>query len=258
MPGFTEIMLYSIFTGDRIMLPAVKQAEGDLRFIFSSSPASPGCLVVMFQCGSFSFHFCCIGDIEWKCHCLCLSRLHSIDDMIFFDGKLYVLTFGREFISIRFGYCLEQILVEKVEVLAKMSTDEHSLQSRLCLAQSCSELLLVRKWRTYHFPFDHKYIDRFSIYRWDFSAGAWTQVSSLGGRALFFTDKFMASVPPTCFGIQANCIYCYPPRNCYHSQMKTIIWSEGSMEDGTFRTVCPEPPSKELTSAITWILPSMS
>ncbi|KAF3336482.1 F-box protein [Carex littledalei] len=83
MPGFTEIMLYNIFTGNHIMLPAVKQTGGDLRFIFSSSPASPGCLVVMFSRGSCSFHFCCIGDVEWKCHCFYHTRLQSIDDRIF-------------------------------------------------------------------------------------------------------------------------------------------------------------------------------
>ncbi|KAF3336483.1 hypothetical protein FCM35_KLT19069 [Carex littledalei] len=180
--------------------------------------------------------------------------------MIFFYGKLYALTSQKQLISIRFGRCLEQILVEKEEVLANMTYDEHSKLSKLHLAQSCSELLLVRKWRSYNYQYYNlKYTDRFSIHRWDFGAGAWTEVSNLGGRALFLTDSFMASVPPTCFGVQANCIYYFPPS--YYPEIrknKSIIWSEFSMEDGTIRTVCHEPPIKELSSAVTWILPSIS
>ncbi|KAF3328800.1 F-box/kelch-repeat protein [Carex littledalei] len=261
MPGFTEIMLYNIFTGNRIMLPAVKQIEGNLQFIFSSSPASPGCLVVMFTRGSCSFHFCCIGDVEWKCHCF--YRLQLIDDMIFYYGKLYLLVSLNQFISIDFGCCLEQIRVEKEKWLSRTLLNEHSMRLESRLAQSCSELLLIQQRKAYLYDYIKlKCPNRLiSIYRWDFSAGAWTEVSSLGGRALFFTDSFTASVPPTCFGVQANSIYYYSAG--YYPETgkkKPIIWSEISLEDGhgTIRTVYHEPPSKELSSAVTWILPSMS
>lgn len=144
--------------------------------------------------------------------------------MLFFYEKLYAITYQKQLISIVFGCCLEQTLVEKEEL------GNNILDWSWGFAQSHSELLLVR----WYLP-----KKRFCIYRWDFGASALTEVSSLGGRVFFFSNVFMASVPPTSFGVWANCIYFFlarrESRNPELRKKRSIIWYEFSMEDGTIR-----------------------
>ena len=177
--------------------------------------------------------------------------------MLFFYGKLYAITYQKQLISIVFGCCLEQTLVEKEE-LGNNILDWSGGSSSWRFAQSHYELLLVRQYLT-KMRFCY-----FCIYRWDFGASGLTEVSSLGGRALFFNNVFfMVSVPPTSFGVRANCIY-FPlaRRKSRNPELRKeeIKYNLVRVFHGRWNhsESATNHLAKSLSSFVTWILPSMS
>ncbi|KAJ8623494.1 hypothetical protein MRB53_032023 [Persea americana] len=204
------------------------------RVVLSSAPTEPNCTVFIFQFGYRAFHFCRVGDDEWK--------MESVSpavpmNAIVLKKKLYLLCYPDYSLSDTEATIAAANTATQFELEFVKQPRFPGIESAH-LVESGEELLLVIRYiRQFLDP-----LIRFWVYKRDMRTSSWVPMKKIGNRVLFLGDMYFgyysASFIATELGCKENQIYFQYRKGYRH------IWCIFNKEDSSVKSASWDPFSE--------------
>ncbi|KAJ3706186.1 hypothetical protein LUZ61_009891 [Rhynchospora tenuis] len=241
------------------------------KIVVSSSPSSSNdCIIAAIMSTFEELLVCRLGDKSWTPIIIRESKLksnnccQSLNDVIFFQGKIYAINSGRNLLIVDYdgsNYVAWDTFgpsYQEGDIIGQPSRDESCIEGlymmRLYLVECSGKLLAVRRLGEFH-PDNSWSTQYFELFEFEESKETWRMICGLGEQSLFLGQN--GSISVSAFeipGCRPNCIYFTD--DFYRGQFK---WEFGFRADnGVF---CCEDGNVERFSIshsmARWLVPAM-